>query len=64
MSTNNSTAIIITWQHLLHKAQCLAARLPCQGISSDKLALLPYDDLIGIYHYLQRIDNLQKQVVT
>ncbi len=53
MSTNNNTAAIITWQHLLHKTQSLAARFPCQGISPDKLALLPRDALEGTYNHLK-----------
>ncbi len=53
MNVNNNTAAIITWQHLLHKTQFLAARFPCKGISPDKLASLPFDALEGTYNHLK-----------
>ena len=54
---NNNTFTLIAWQHLLDKTQSLAARFPCQGISADKLALLPFDDLEGTYNHLKGLHS-------
>ncbi len=43
------------WQALLQQAQSLAARLPDTGLTPDKMALLPLDDLAGTLAYLKRL---------
>lgn len=42
------------WQALLLQTQALAARLPDMGLTPDKLALLPLDDLLGVAAFLKR----------
>ncbi len=44
----------LAWQHVLRQAQQLAARLPETGLNPDKLALLPFNDLIGTLAFLKR----------
>lgn len=39
----NNTYHQCHWQLLLQQVQALAARLPCIGLSPDKLTLLPLD---------------------
>jgi hypothetical protein len=53
---NDDTAsVMVGWQQILEQAQALAARLPEIGLSPDKLALLPFDELLGILAFLKRL---------
>ena len=60
MNGSDITPRIIVWQQLLIQAQTLAARLPGVGLEPDKLALLPFDDLVGVLAFLKRF-NAEKE---
>jgi hypothetical protein len=50
----NNTYHQYHWQPLLQQAQSLAAGLPDTGLTPDKLALLPLDELMGVLAFLKR----------
>lgn len=51
----NNINHLLAYKQLLVQVQELAAKLPDTGISSDDLALLPFDDLIGTLSYLKHL---------
>jgi len=53
MQPDNSN-YFLAWQHVLAQAQALAARLPETGLNPDKLALLPFNELVGSLAFLKR----------
>jgi len=60
MNRAGITPRIIVWQQLLAQAQALAARLPGMGLDPDKLALLPFDDLVGVLAFLNQLKTEKK----